>query len=346
MLKPDAGTNGGDTKIINAAKLIVQEFGVSLEEGVCLCQGEEDEVESNLWNALCQANGIDIARFDNLEGLDAEEIASNKEIAAEETEVLKAIFPEEGDLQIVSFADKHNENVIQLKIPLQSDDEENRMVCIQYYENAYPIKPPKVLIRGGWSNTNQGLGTALQSSLMKFVSELPTGEPMIFDIFNYAQEVLQDGENGVPSGSIKFGPDSMLLAHLSGGDRYARKVMRTADEKKKNPQNKRQQKKRKDYGSSFKPRPRTKSFFWSKKATETPPAIAFPKNRQDIKKARERLPAAKAREEFLEVMREADRRDRVVLITGETGCGECRKLFWLRILQFCHIIHLHCVHVQ
>jgi hypothetical protein len=159
---------------------------------------------------------------------------------------------------------------------------------------------------------------------MKFVSELPTGEPMIFDIFNYAQEVLQDGESGVPSGSIKFGPDSILLAHLSGGDRYARKEMRIADEKKKNPQNKRQQKRRND-GSKFKPRPRTKSFFWSKNATETPPAIAFPKLRGDIKKARERLPAAKAREEFLEVMREADRRDRVVLITGETGCGECRK---------------------
>ena len=89
-----------------------------------------------------------------LEGLEAEEIASNREIAAEEIEVLKAIFPEEGDLQTMSFADKQNQNVIQLKIPLQSDDEENRVVCVQYYESAYPTKPPKCVIRGGWSNTN------------------------------------------------------------------------------------------------------------------------------------------------------------------------------------------------
>jgi len=211
--------------------------------------------------------------------------------------------------------------MIQLKIPLQSDDDESRIVCIEYYCNSYPNKHPRVLVHGGWPNSNPGLGTAIQSKLLRFLSELPKGEPMVFEMYNFAQEILQAGENGFSSGSVKFGPDSILLSHLSGGSQYARKVH--IEEKVPRIQ---RQIERKSARSAFKGRPKTRSFFWSKKPYQTPPAIAFPRLRSEIKKARDRLPAAAAREQFLNVMKQADRNDRVVLITGETGCGKTTQI--------------------
>jgi len=310
-------TEGDDDESIipDAINLIVQQFGTSVEEAACLCRGQEDKVEMIFWNALCQVNNIDINLFTNLMDLGMGEIECNKVLSAEEIEVLRAIFPEEEDLQVVHFTDFQNEDMIQLRIPLQSNDDENRNVCIEYHCNSYPRKHPKVLIRGGWSSNHPGLGTAIQSQLLRFVSELPSGEPMIFELYNFAQELLQDGENGMPSGSVKVGSDSILLPYLSGGSQYARSVH--VVEKKQSSQIQRQSQK-KSARSTFRARPRTKSFFWSKSPAQTPPAIAFPRLRSDIKKARDHLPAAAAREEFLNVMKEADRNDRVVLITGKS----------------------------
>ena len=57
-------------------------------------------------------------------------------------------------------------------------------------------------------------------------------------------------------------------------------------------------------------------------------AIAFPKLSASMEKARKSLPAAKARKEFLSIMQKAESTGRVVLVTGETGCGKVRIIIY------------------
>jgi len=73
-------------------------------------------------------------------------------------------------------------------------------------------------------------------------------------------------------------------------------------------------------------RPREKRFFWSKVPQQTPIATAFPKIGTLIQSQRSGLPAAKAREEFLSMMKKADNHNRVILVTGETGCGKTTQI--------------------
>ena len=300
---------------------------MSLEEAACLCNAEGAGVKDEFWKALCEVNGIAATSFDSAQGLTVDEEDSNKQISSEEIEVLRAIFPEEEDLQVTSFIDSQNKCVTNLIIPLPPVADENRVMCLQYYEGSYPMKRPKAFVTGGWKITNPGYGTAIHSELLKFVVTLPQDEPMIFELFNYAQELLQSGEDSLTSGTIKSGHDSALLPYLKGGDVYAQKeAPATAKRYGSKQDQKTSRSKGQSSGPTFKRRPRTKSFFWSKSPKETPPAQAFPKLRTVIENARKRLPAAAARDEFLRVMKAAEKTGNVVLVTGETGCGKTTQI--------------------
>ena len=323
-------TNSNDNEdetISVAVKSIVLELGVSLEEAKCLSSAKGDyQVKNGFWSALCQLTAVESNLFDPAPGLTEDEQESNKQIALEEVEVLKAIFPEEKDLQLTTFMDSQNLSVTQLLVPLSSSAGENQIMCVHYYDGSYPMKHPKVLVTGGWNSANPG-STVLHSELIKFVSTLPNDEPMVFEVFNYAQELLQTSEN------MKVDQETSLLPYLSGGERFQIKPPKTKSSKQGGQRSSRNRRELQN-PVGFKSRPRTKSYFWSKLPKETPPAEAFPKLRTIIDNARKRLPAAAAREEFLSVMQEADRRDRVLLVTGETG--KCR--IFLEFVYYIYII--------
>jgi hypothetical protein len=291
---------------------------VSLDEAKCLSNGDgENDVKADFWNALCQLNDVDSNLFVPPAVLNESETESNQEIALEEVEVLKAIFPEEEDMKLTTFTDLQNQSVTQLLFPLNSEDDDNHIMCVQYYNGSYPTTHPKIFIIGGWI-TGDSVGTALHSAIIKFISELPNDEPMVFEVFNYAQELLQSLD------TIKSDHKNSILPFLNGGEKLIEQEESKANARNETKGNHQSTgstgSKRKAHRSAgFRSRPRPRSAFWSKLPKDTPPAEAFPKLGTLIGNARKRLPAAAARDEFLSVMEEADSRDRVLLVTGETG---------------------------
>ena len=181
----------------------------------------------------------------------------------------------------------------------------------------------------------QGVGTATHIELCKFMSTLALGDPMVYELYGFVQGILPSLPDGL-SVPVTSGGDSLLLSYLDGGGAFAETKSSSNPQaggsvaskggKLSKTEQKRGDKKSKSAGNraSAQRRPREKSFFWSKKPKQTPAAIAFPKLSASMEKARKSLPAAKARAEFLSIMQKAESTGRVVLVTGETGCGKVR----------------------
>jgi hypothetical protein len=285
------------------------------------------------WKALCELNKIDLSIFTG--GKETSNIGetSNKVMAEDEIEVLRAMYPEEKDLCVTTFTNDVGVSFTELLIRLFPDDDDYDcyQIYIQYDNHSYPLSYPKVFVIGGWKDERAGFGTVIHNELMKFISSLPAGEPMIFEGLNFAQELVRSGIENSDSDSSQLGPDSTLLPYLNGGNQVIKNTK--GQNQSENEKGRSSRRPNQIFVPSFHPRPRTKNSFWSKKPNETLPAKALPTITTALKNARERLPAAQARESFLKLMKEADKRDRVVLITGETGCGRC-FCYCLFLIQF------------
>ena len=310
--------NDSKESTLYVVKPIVQHLGVSFGEALCLCEAEGDKLKEDFWNALCLLNTVDSKLFDGVRTLTIDQQNFNKEMSSEEVEVLRAIFPEEEDLQVSSFVNSKSETVTELLIPLPPVANEHQTMNVQYLEGSYPTVYPKIFVTGGWDTQTPGIGTTVHSELLKFVLTLPNDEPMIFELFNYVQELLQTKDSNFCA-ALKAGRQSALIPHLKGRDIFL--SQEPSKEKTKNQENKGSKKNRRKLNGSvgFKHRPRSRNAFWGTLPKNYPPAEAFPKIPTAMKNARSRLPAATARGEFLQIMKEADSRDRVMLVTGETG---------------------------
>ena len=191
------------------------------------------------------------------------------------------------------------------------DSNEKKILHISYIEGLYPRQFPKVFLSGGWK---EGCGTMFHIGLVKFLSSLSEGEPMVFELFGRVQEMLAETNEQEPS------MESILITHLEGGKEYlaAHAPSKQAVNKTSTKSGKKSTGKELKNGTAYniRRRPREKSFFWSKRPNQTPNAVAFPKISTLMKTTRDRLPAAKARDEFLSVMKMADKDNRVVLVTG------------------------------
>uniref|UniRef100_A0A7S2WP36 RNA helicase n=2 Tax=Eucampia antarctica TaxID=49252 RepID=A0A7S2WP36_9STRA len=75
---------------------------------------------------------------------------------------------------------------------------------------------------------------------------------------------------------------------------------------------------------SFHRRSSRKKSFWTIHPKDTPHSTPNPSAL--MKKTRQSLPACKAQAEFLSKMKEADENGRVMLVTGETGCGKTTQI--------------------
>jgi len=342
---------------------LMKRYGVTCEEATLLHRAAANEkkyddcIQTMLYNALCQASN----ETENIKQQQTEE--ENKEIASEEMEALEAIFPpEDCDIQ----NNDNDETCISIKLsPNQDDvedDSEKMTLIIRIQNGLYPSTPPTLILlqsNSDWSNLKfassttkkqkeeGGLGTALNMNLQSYLrTSISCGEPMIYELYNHVQSLLlslEEEDGGDESLVPKLGLESILLPYLKGGEEF----LKEEKEKKKseaptNSNNQKQQqangtkkkRKQKNIPSSTSTsssetkrqrRPRERSSFWNTLPKNTPPAIAFPLTvSKQISLQRSKLPASKAKSNFLSLANDPDRR--VVLVTGETGCGKTTQI--------------------
>ena len=73
-------------------------------------------------------------------------------------------------------------------------------------------------------------------------------------------------------------------------------------------------------------RPKSKLSFWARPPKNTPHAISFPSIPTSLKQKRENLPAGKARFTFVEKCKMAEKSNRILLVTGDPGCGKSTQI--------------------
>ena len=283
---------------------LTEKYGCSMMEATLILKSatrQNMSIVDVLNRALIKANGESILN----KSVSSESIERNKVISSDEIEVLQSMFTIGEDLHIKSEGGK-----IEFFINMNDADNNKKILHISYNEGLYPSTYPNVFVEGGWK---EGYGSMFHINLVNFVRSLSTEEPMIFEIFGYVQGTLTDCNNisSTEMSLVAFLDDSME-ASSSCIVSKSKQIAPTKPLKTTLVANK------------PKLRSREKSFFWNKSPSQTPHATSFPEISDDMRTARQRLPAAKARDEFLSVMKLADSQNRVVLVTGETGCGKVR----------------------
>ena len=347
------GVSGAGGESSSAVAKNVAEFaskyGITDDESECILKsagGNVDKAKMVLWTALNKAANVELQL--NVQPSNEE----FNEILEEEIEALQAIFPtDECTIKRESSLDAGSEST-RIQIAFPSDDGWKMQLEVLIFDNQYPHAHPTVFVSGNWRNRGtgnvklpRGVGTAVHIELVKFMSTLSLGDPMVYELYGFVQGILPSLPDGL-STPISSGSESLLLAHLEGGKTIGKaKSSSNAQTGGSSAATGDKSRKKKADKSGKRPpaqrRPREKSFFWSKTPKQTPPAIAFPKLSVSIDKARKGLPAAKAREEFLSIMKKAENTGRVVLVTGETGCGKVR----ISICWCCTTIYLACAFI-
>jgi len=293
VAKDSKGTAKPENK--EAAKLAAS-FGLKTTEATNLLQKAEGlNIDNVLWEAFREKAKSNLTVSQGM--LQSED---NSVVAEEETEALEAIFPP-GECHIKKTNDT---TTVTIHIPSEVESE-NLQLEIVTCNGIYPAAHvDRILISGTWSKK---LGVTIHSKLIQFLSNLELSEPMIYEIYGEAQSLIQeaaDGNLNVMSLSFNNNKENVTSAE-------------SQNQKKTSVSTKFKQKPR---------RPRPNSPFWSVSPTQTPKAEAFPELDASISKQRHSLPAAKIRGDFLKIMEECNTRGRVVLITGDTGCGKTTQI--------------------
>ncbi len=327
--KKDSSTGSSDNEANNCDENTIPEdvieltktYGLTTIEATLISKSVAATVTSTtgvrdlLWRGLIDAANVKDkieTNYDLRQELSPDDFELNEQISKDEIEVLQSMFVIGEDL---SIRQSDGEVELCITVPPMDDPESNekKILHIFYSDGLYPRQFPKVFLSGGWK---EGCGTFFHINLVKFLASLSEGEPMVFEIFGRVQEMLTENHEYDPS------TESLLIPHLEGGKEYL-----AANARPKQPQSVNKTSTKTGKKSAVKGlmnqkslntcrRPREKSFFWSKRPDQTPPAIAFPEISTLMKSTRKRLPAAKARDEFLSVMKMADKNNGVVLVTG------------------------------
>ncbi|KAL3943869.1 MAG: hypothetical protein SGBAC_002073 [Bacillariaceae sp.] len=279
----------------------VQQFakdhGIAEQEVALLAKSSTcKSLENAFWTKVCELSEVDLA--DGSSSADADE---NKQIFAEEMEAMEAIFP--SDCGVTST---NGLSTIVIKTP-----EElvlHLVVPVDRYPSVFPLK---VLVTGNWPSK---VGLSFHVELVKFVSTLSLGEPMLFEIYGQIQMLFQTLDE-LPA--VSLSPEDKSAAQTkqpTQGNDIASKPSKGKQSTSKHTLHK------------VHKRPRARGEFWSTVPLKAPPATAFPKIDKMLSDVRAQLPAGKARGDFLECMKEAESLNRVVLVTGDTGCGKTTQI--------------------
>jgi len=239
--------------------------------------------ETILWQVLQEAAGVSLETT-------AEKNDEHLEVAQEELDALEAIFSSE-------FDSKQEGSLSLLSIKVADADVTIHAVV----ENGvYPFAYPKqLLLCGAWLGSSSLYGAAVHAEVIKFMTTLDLGVPMLFEIYGEIQNIF----HSINSGEIQ----SLSLLPALG---YAPV---TTSKKQGNDKNKAKEQQPEDNQqhrgpSSRKPkhRPRERSKFWSTPPKKTAPAFSFPNISKSLDQARKSLPAFKARKDFLAAMQKAE----------------------------------------
>lgn len=309
---PRGGTLEVDTSTVAAkgdsseASRVAGRFGISLRDANWLLQQQKDGNESLevlFWRQICKIANVNNASEEQL-GVDEGE---NKETASEEFEAIQAMF--DADCSLSPDTDGKSSTLV-VKTPEQLD------IHFCYVPGRYPsVLPKHVLFLGKWERP---VGVAFHVEIAKFIFDLPLGDPLFFEIYGEEQNALQTLEDlpllTLSSTSV---PKPVGKSSLSSSSPVAvpSKTASTKTPSKKTP----------PYGISMKRRPKARSVFWSTPPKQTPPATPFCWSKS-IERQRKALPAWKARDDFLSKLEESCKSSRVVLVTGDTGCGKTTQI--------------------
>eukprot|EP00804_Cyclotella_cryptica_P010194 CCRYP_013832-RA/>CCRYP_013832-RA protein AED:0.01 eAED:0.01 QI:166/1/1/1/1/0.8/5/1790/1137 len=311
------------------ATFILSDKQAGEEKPISRISGSKEFMEKwKFWCFLCRSASLPLGRSCfadsgcGKDALSADCRERNREAASNELEALEAIF----DGQDFSTS-KVNDDAISVSIRMPHDcGYSNLFLEVIYLEGVYPDSLPMVFLTYG-DMTNEEISHNLeyrhllqgQTKITNFLSTLQPGQEVIFELFGHVQELLQ-ATDGMSS---SLQDTSNLLTHLNlGSEEEASSANNKNHNGNINPVDLNRCKLR---PQSVK-RPRERSTFWSTSPKDTPPAEPFPKLSAFLEKARKCLPAANARAEFLSLMDHANKRGRVVLVTGETGCGKTTQI--------------------
>lgn len=275
-------------------------FGLQAQEANSLLEKAKKEsvsIEETIWRTFCVKAASNLALSTCMP-----QSEGNETIAKEEIEALNAIFAPE-DYKINR---KTEITTITLSVPSEVESEKLELEIVTR-NGVYPAAHvDRLLLTGKWS---QRIGASLGVKLVQFLSELELSEPMIYSLYGKAQCLLQEAADG----------DIEMISLSSTLESTSPKLGQSHGEKSRNPKKKKSASAK---STSKLRRPRQNSTFWSLSPTETPRAESFPKIDANIRKQRESLPAAAARNDFLALLSESEGTGRVVLVTGDTGCGK------------------------
>ena len=270
------------------------------------------------WNVLCRAASLPIERSCFVESndnvLSSDDHERNTEAASNEIEALEAIFCDQG-FHTTKLCNRTT--LISIELP-QNDPK----LCLEViYSDGYPDFLPMVFLTNDNSSEFRR-GGQLHVQMTEFLSSLEPGIEAIFELFGHVQELLQDDEEKSSLENTSMLLSELNLDNVEAPTKGSKKEITPTNKENSNhfetPAARKQSKPSR--------RPREKSAFWNTSPTKTPPAESFPKLPPILEKARKSLPAAKARDEFLSLMKKAGESGRVMLVTGETGCGKTTQI--------------------
>ncbi len=311
---PRGGTLEVDTSTVgkgsSEASKVASRFGISTRDANWLLQKQKEQSQSNssletiFWRQICKIAGVEIGEEHCKGHGDADE---NNELSGEEFEAIEAMF--DSDCNLIPGKDGKSSTLV-IKTPEMLD------IHLSYVPGKYPtVFPNFVLFLGKWERP---VGVAFHVQMAKFVSKLALGDPMFFEIYGEEQNMLQVLEDlpllplastSVPK-SITKTPSSSSIANSTSTATTASTAASS-----RNSTN----------GISMKKRPKARSVFWSTHPKKTPPATPFCWSKS-IERQRKSLPAWNARDDFLAKLEESGKKSRVVLVTGDTGCGKTTQI--------------------
>jgi hypothetical protein len=283
-------------------KLVASRFGISLQDAKWMVQqqgkGESGELslEDVFWNRLCEIAGVSLRSTVGIEN----EPALNVELVDDELEAIKSMFL--SDFEVTTSSDGKYSTLI-INTP------ESFILNIKIQRGKYPaVYPELVLFLGKW---DQPASVAFHVEMVKFMSTLSLGEGMLFEIYGQAQNLFQCLEE-LPNLALAPTANSVARIDLPG-------PLHTPISQ---PSSAKQHSIKQTVGHK---RSRVRSPFWSDPPSRTPPSTPFCWS-PSIERQRKSLPAWKARDDFLSKLNEASKSSRVVLVTGDTGCGKTTQI--------------------
>jgi ATP-dependent RNA helicase DHX57 len=281
MKKTVSGGNAAAV-VTPEAQQLVAKYGLVPADATWLlsrASSTNESVETVLWNRIVELGQVSLDVSDQ-GGSTGEQSSQTLD---EEMEALEAMFPE-------GLSVEKNGRFTTIAIPTPED----LTLTITLDNDSYPALPPKLVLCSGtddWSAP--GVGVAFHVELVKFLYSMAFGEPMIFEIFSQVQ-MLQQSMDELPNISlsgISHAPPPIAPTKKVASDKTATKASKS----------------NKPRAAFHSKRPRERGVFWSTHPSKAPAATAFPKLSTSLQMQRRGLPAGKAREDFLSILREADK---------------------------------------